>query len=146
MLKDARLSRLCVLSLDSWTACLAVWITGAQHTVLKTSLLIASAGNDAQYYSGMTFPGYKYLLLSPLGAISHLFSSSLSCLEFLLSCFLLSTNGGKERHQARALSLHRGKSCGQRRQDSSALAHRRWPHAALTRWCSSRVAPLRRLQ
>jgi hypothetical protein len=64
--------------------------------------------------------GYKYLLLSPLGIISHFFLFVSFLFRVSFSCSLLFNNGGKERHQARTLSLRRGKFCSQRRQDSSA--------------------------
>jgi hypothetical protein len=91
VLKVARKSRLCALFLGSWIVCLTSWITDARCMVLKTSSLIASAGNKTgiHYCSGVMLPGYKYLIRSSLGTISHSFSSPFSCLGFLplVLCF-----------------------------------------------------------
>jgi hypothetical protein len=47
--------------------------------------------------------------------ISH---SSFCLLRVSLSCSRLTSNGGQERYQAPTMSLRRGKSIAQRRQDS----------------------------
>jgi hypothetical protein len=61
------------------------------RTVLKVLLLIASMGNETVHITVVArrSPSYKYLLRSPLGTISHSFSSSLSRLGFpsLVLCF-----------------------------------------------------------
>jgi hypothetical protein len=53
-------------------------------------------------------------------ADNHLASHVFNFLRVLLSRSLLTTNGGQERHQAFTLSICRGKSFTQRRQDSFA--------------------------
>jgi hypothetical protein len=121
VLKAARLSRVCVLFLSSWTVCLTVWIIDARCTVLEATLLNVGRGTEEALITvaAQRHPGYKYLICSPLETISHSFSSSSSCLGFLsLSCSLLFNNGGQESHQERMLSLHRGTFSTQRRQDS----------------------------
>jgi hypothetical protein len=70
---------------------LTVWINGARRTVLEASLLIVSTRNEAVSITIVPrrSPGYKYLIRSPLGTISHSFSSSLLRLGFhsLVLCF-----------------------------------------------------------
>jgi hypothetical protein len=118
--KATQSSHLCILFLGSRKVCLTAWITGAWHTVLQTSLLIASTRNEKVpiTVAARHPPSYKYLIRSPLGTISHSFSLSLPRLVF--SSLVLCGNGGQERHEARTLPFHGGKSCGQRHQDPSA--------------------------
>jgi hypothetical protein len=82
--KVVRLSHLCVLFLGSCTVCLTAWVTGARRMILEVSLLIASTGNEMTHITVAAWrsSGYKYLLRSSLGTISHSFSSSLSYLGF----------------------------------------------------------------
>jgi hypothetical protein len=66
------------------------------------------------------FTGYKYPISSC--ADNHPAFHLSNFLMVLLSCSLLTTNGGQNRHQTFTLSLCGGKSFTQRRQDSSADA------------------------
>jgi hypothetical protein len=77
--------------LRSWIVCLTIWITGAQCTVPKTSLLIAGAGTRMALITIVArhYPGYKYLIRSVLMTISHSSFLFFLCLEFIplaLSC------------------------------------------------------------
>jgi hypothetical protein len=82
------------------------------HNSQNDALLVVHGSQKyARYYSDVMPPGYKY---HPSPCADNHLTLFFAYLRVSLSCYMLFTNGGHERHRALMLSLVRGKLSAQR--------------------------------